>query len=146
MARKSSRAIEIEVDEPDVDDIDSGSEEGESIEQGSYHRTLSKAGAAREALQAGITVPKQASVYIKQKHGIDISPQQFSAEKSRMKLRSGGVIPSGQHDPSTHSLEASGKKSAFPGQTDLLKALEIMKPLIDQLGVEKVKRMVDLLG
>jgi hypothetical protein len=32
------------------------------------------------------------------------------------------------------------------GDGDLLDALEAMKPLVDKLGADKVKRIVDLLG
>ena len=109
-----------------------------------HSKKISKAGAARAALAEGIYVPKKASLYIKEKYGIDISPQQFSAEKSRLKHRSGEAdqhLTSQRHDSSRFATHRN-----LTGEVNLLNALEVMKPLIDQLGVEKVKRMVELLG
>lgn len=141
MARKSGKApipevedvLEEEVEEQDVegDEGDDGAEAGD--------RPRSKAGAARATLAEGITVPKQASAHIKKKYGIDISPQQFSAEKSRLKHR-GGLPGAGE------GFFAPPSRQGVQGDASLLEAMEVIKPLIAQLGPEKVKRMVDLLG
>ena len=144
MARKLTKLAKDEMAEPEDDQTS----EPAPVDDDSTDRPTSKAAAARAALTAGVTVPKQASVWIKRKFGIDISPQQFSAEKCRLKQRSG--------DPNSSSLFAfsQGNRDGHYGtnqrtpisKDDLLEALEVMKPLIEQLGAEKVKRMVDLLG
>ena len=146
MARKANRNVESEPQPAESIEQNSDHELDESIASDVRHQTMTKAGAARAALANGIMVPRQASAYIKQKYDIDISPQQFSAEKSRLKLRSGGSIPASGSNSSGYSGENfSGQFSTFSGEADLLQALEIMKPLIHQLGADKVKRMVDLL-
>ena len=142
MARKAARPPVLDTKELEAGEEDSVHEIDEELASEIREQTMSKAGAARAALANGIMVPKQASAYIKRKYDIDISPQQFSAEKSRLKLRSGGEIPFTNSDSSRSHGEGF---SGLNGQTDLLHALELIKPLIDQLGAEKVKRMVDLL-
>ena len=148
MSRKSSRIIppvpeateqELLGEEPlDNPDDDEATAEGR----------MSKAGAARETLAAGVTLPREASVYIKQKYGIDITPQQFSAEKSRLKQRSGGVLPSPAFPNSPRPLNSYLAPPRLQDSTEpnLLEAMETMKPLIARLGADTVKRMVDLLG
>ena len=146
MARKANRNVESETRTAELTEENSDHELDESIASEVQHQTMSKAGAARAALANGIMVPRQASAYIKQKYDIDISPQQFSAEKSRLKLRSGGTIPASGSNSTSYSRESfSGQLAGVHGEADLLQALEIMKPLIHELGADKVKRMVDLL-
>ncbi len=145
MGRKSIKPPDVDIEDLDQEDF----HPSESVEGETRIKTMSKAGAARAALADGVVVPKEASIYIKRKFGIDISPQQFSAEKSRLKLRSGGFNPLSNQGPSGKGLDgylAPPSKRSAPGEADLLMALEAMKPLIAQLGTEKVKRMVDLLG
>jgi len=143
MARKSTKSLS-----EDLENFDGHEDEFAGEENDLPAKSISKAGAARAALAEGITVPKKASVYIKQKYGIDISPQQFSAEKCRLKQRSNdpAVATSfGLLRQQGAGILSLGKRSSTD-QTGLLEALEVMKPLIDQLGPDKVKRMVDLLG
>ena len=144
MARKSNQPQHDEIDDLVGDD---GEADSESTTGAATGKRMTKAGAARAALAAGVEVPKQASVYIKQRFGVDISPQQFSAEKCRLKQRATDPVSSPYGDLSHYSLSATGssRHRSF-GKTDVLEALEVIKPLIDQLGADKVKRMVDLLG
>ena len=147
MARKVNKPVEVELEEQE--DVEAATEDDspEASVTRDWRGSMSKAGAARAALAEGYYVPKQASAYIKEKWGIDISPQQFSAEKSRIKLRAGGASSFGPGGilPNFAAL-AGGPRGGIPGEADLLQALELMKPLVEQLGADKVKRMVDLLG
>lgn len=145
MVRKANKPLESEVD-PVVPEAEDHSESESDASLLARHQVMSKASAVRAALNDGVDVPKQASLYIKQKYGMDISPQQFSAEKSRIKLRSGGAMPLAYQSASASNGASGTPRFAQGGQTDLLQALEMIKPLIEQLGAEKVKRMVDLLG
>ena len=82
--------------------------------------------------------------------GIEMSKPHFSAVKSQLKKREGGgAAPKGR--PGRKPKAAVEGYLAPPkvvptGEGDLLEALEAMKPLVARLGVEKVKRIVDLLG
>lgn len=143
MARKpkTQEAEPVEVEQ------DQEVEAEETADEGSGRRTMSKAAAARAALAAGVSVPREASPYIKERFGIDISPQQFSAEKCRLKQRGVDDFSSlGNHVEKRLDAPAKSGKRSEGGDADLLQSLEVMKPLIDRLGAEKVKRMVDLLG
>lgn len=147
MARKTGKPSEIEAPEIDSEEEVIESEEEDSTASAGSSRSISKAGAARAALAAGYSVPKQASAWIRERFGLDVSPQQFSAEKSRIKLRTGGstaFFAGGSSSSQGNPLLTT--RQNFYGQPDLLQALEVMKPLIEQMGAEKVKRMVDLLG
>ena len=144
MARRSSKVqnesiAQVEEDEEVAD---------EEVEEVAPRKTISKAGAARATLAEGIDVPRKASAYIKQKYGIDITPQQFSAEKCRLKTRGVDPAQSLKSDFTSHKVDIFHSKAqrSLGGEINLLEALETMKPLIEQLGAEKVKRMVDLLG
>ena len=146
MARKTTRSVGSNSDTTDRTEDQDDQEFDETIAAEVRQQTMSKAGAARAALASGIMLPREASAYIKQKYGIDISPQQFSAEKSRLKLRSVGSVPFSSSSSSGYAGEGfANSNQSFPGDADVLQALEIMKPLIHQLGAEKVKRIVDLL-
>ena len=141
MARKSGKAPVAEVKDVMEEEVQDQDVEGDPADDGpeTEGKPRSKAGAARATLAEGITVPKQASAHIKKKYGIDISPQQFSAEKSRLKHR-GGLPGPGE------GFFAAPSRQDAPGDANLLEAMEVIKPLIAQLGPDKVKRMVDLLG
>ena len=141
MARKSGKAPAPEVEDVMEEEVEAQDVEGDAGDDDfeTDGRPRSKAGAARATLAEGITVPKQASAHIKKKYGIDISPQQFSAEKSRLKHR-GGLPGLGE------GFLAAPPRQDAQGDAHLLEAMEVIKPLIAQLGPDKVKRMVDLLG
>lgn len=141
MARKSGKAPITEVEEVMDEEVEEQDAEGDSADGGpeAEGRPRSKAGAARATLAEGITVPKVASAHIKKKYGIDISPQQFSAEKSRLKHR-GGLPGLGE------GFLAAPPRHNAQDDSDILEAMAVIKPLITQLGADKVKQMVDLLG
>jgi hypothetical protein len=112
--------------------------------------TVKKAEAVRQALAAGHDSPPEAVAFIKQRFGIDMAKQHFSAVKSQLKKREaeGGGEPKKRGPRKTEAVEGNvappPKKAA--GQPDLLAAMEAMKPLVASLGADKVKRLVDLLG
>ena len=100
-------------------------------------KKVSKAQAARAAIAEGIESPKAAVAYIKERFGLDMAPQHFSATKSVLR-KAGGMTVRVKRGPKP--AVAKG------GDAGLLMALEAMKPLVASLGAEKVKRIVDLLG
>ncbi len=146
MARKVPKAPVSEIPDEDVLEEETEDDTEETPTTRGWSRGMSKAAAARAALAEGYYVPKQASAYIKHKTGIDISPQQFSAEKSRIKLRSNGATTFGPGGFLPFHGQSGGQRAGLSGDADMLEVMELIKPLIDQFGVDKVKRMVDLLG
>lgn len=103
--------------------------------------SITKAKAVREALAAGVEAPEEAVAYIKKQFNIDISRQHFSAVKSTIKAKKG----TGRSKAPQGYLSPPGPRSTKSGP-DLIDAMEAMKPLVASLGVEKVKRIAELLG
>jgi hypothetical protein len=112
-------------------------------------KPLTKADAARAALSAGLESPLQAVAYIKDRFGIDMDPQHFSAVKSTLKKKEGRPPGKPGRKPKSAGVEgylAPPRRQPPVGGGDLIDSLEALKPLIAQYGSAKVKRLVDLLG
>jgi hypothetical protein len=115
-------------------------------------KAFTKSAAAREAIAQGIESPQKASAFIKERFGIDMAPQHFSAVKSLIKKKEASTAPRAKRGPKPKSAEAAKDYLAPPpknpasGEPDLLAVMEAMKPLVASLGADKVKRIVDLLG
>jgi hypothetical protein len=108
---------------------------------------VTKTQAARAAIEAGYEKPTEAVGYIKDRFGIDMNPQYFSSIKSQMKKKDGGARQGGKKPKtSAEGYLAPPPKTAPTGGSELLDAMEAMKPLVACLGKEQVKRIVDLLG
>jgi hypothetical protein len=110
----------------------------------------SKTDAVRRALAAGKEGPQEGTAWIRQALGVEMTPQHFSAVKSQIKKREGGATGEGR--PGRKPKAAVEGYLAPPpgplsgGGPDLLAAMEAMKPLVEALGADKVKRIADLLG
>lgn len=136
MARKSSKLG------PQHAEAGQGSQD--APEQGT-RRPITKVGAVKAALVDGSGSPEEGVAFIKSRFGLDITRPHFSAIKSQLKKREG--ITRGIRRvtrPSSPRLAASPARPAN-GEAALLEALEVMKPLVDQFGADKVKRLVELL-
>ena len=116
-------------------------------------RKMSKTDAIRAAVAEGHESPGDGVDFIKQRFGLALSKQHFSATKSKLKTTGGSRSKKAGQAP------APAKKKAVPVEGylappeqpagrdgNLLDALEAIKPPIAQHGAESVKRMVDLLG
>ena len=131
----------------------------ETLPQGS----VSQSDAARSAIEAGHEKPSEAVKYIKDKFGLDMNPQYFSSIKTR--TRTAGEPGSKKAEPEparrgpkpkvaaptprkplVEGYVAPPEKPKAAGEPDVLLALEGIKELVDQFGVDRVKRMVDLIG
>ncbi len=108
---------------------------------------ISKSEAARRAIAAGVEQPTEASAYIKSQFHLDMTPQHFSAVKSQMKAKLGKVLikPRSETRGGVSTSRGTRGSGSFD-DTDLLAAIEVMKPLVAAFGVDKVKRLADLLG
>jgi hypothetical protein len=100
--------------------------------------------------------PQEGTAYIRQEFGIEIAPSHFSAVKSQLKKKGGtGAAdgrkgkrgrPKGSKSQAVEGYLAPPPRPTASGGSDLLDAMEAMKPLIAQYGADQVKRIVDLLG
>lgn len=102
----------------------------------------SKADAVRAALAEGVDQPEEGVAFIKARFGLDISRQMFSSYKTFEKKRAGKVRRRG-------GRRASGAAAPSPsrnGKGDVVAAVETIKKLVDELGVDQVKRLADIFG
>ncbi|MDB5351779.1 MAG: hypothetical protein JWN86_3026 [Planctomycetota bacterium] len=141
MARKASRSASEsqEMSEPQ------GGQEG--------HGKLTKSEAIRRALADGVEQPVAGVAYIRSHFGIVITPRHFSAVKATERQKGGirvrlkpGRKPKAAPGPAVEGYLAPPPRPSASAETDLLAAMEAMKPLVAALGADKVKRIVDLLG
>jgi hypothetical protein len=146
MARKKTAAPKHI--EPEDENRDA---EQERLEATAPDKPMSKASAIRAALAEGHDSPGAGTAFIKKRFGIEIAKQHFSAAKSQMKSREdakkgspGTAAAKTKPQPVEGHLAPPEQPAGQDG--NLLDALEQMKPLIAQYGVDGVKRMVDLLG
>jgi len=130
-------------------DADGSNPEGSAEPWGG--RSMSKSAAARAAMAAGIESPQEASQFIRARYGIEMSPQHFSAVKSQMRKKDGDASRA-RATRRRVSAQVEGylapppRSAASVGDQDVLIALEAIKPLVEQYGADRVKRMVELLG
>ncbi|MFO0892706.1 MAG: hypothetical protein U0790_26630 [Isosphaeraceae bacterium] len=117
--------------------------------EGSQGAAISKAEAVRRMLADGIDNPSQGSQEIKARFGMDVTPQHFSATKAQIKNRKGGASLGRRGRRPKAAVEgylAPPSKIRPTGEGDLIDTLETLKPLVAQLGTDKVHRLIDLLG
>jgi hypothetical protein len=100
---------------------------------------MSKADAVRAALKAKQKKPVEGVAYIKEKFGIEVAPQMFSAYKSQFvarraarKVRKGGADGVGS--------------SVGSGDGKVLDLLVEVRKLSDQYGADTVAKVVEALG
>jgi hypothetical protein len=156
MAKKKSAPKHVE---PEEESQELPEEEPETEEEATG-KAISKAAAVRDALEQGEESPEDGVAYIKKIHGIEMTRQTFSSYKAQEKSRQAkkqeaapkakpGRKPREVAAPSQAVegyLAPPSKPPVVAGETDLLAAMEAMKPLVASLGADKVKRIVDLLG
>lgn len=144
MARTRAQKQTKPEPEPDVEAVET-TPEGHDSMGGS---PMSKAQAVRNALAEGVEDIGDIEGFVKSRYGIDIPRQMISAYKAMEKKRAEKAA--GKPGRKTRGAESSGsapRATRSSGlESDLLDAMEAMKPLVEKLGPEKVKRIVDLLG
>jgi hypothetical protein len=102
-------------------------------------KAVSKADAVRAALADGIESPSDIAAFIKSRYGIEMARQMISSYKAQLRKRDA------ERAPQSKQIVIVAKPAA-KSESDLLGALEAIKPLVDQYGADKVKRIVDLMG
>jgi hypothetical protein len=111
------------------------------------HGKITKTEAVRRALADGVDQPADGVAYIRDNFGLEISPTHFSAVKSTegKKSEKPKGKPGRKPKAAVEGYHAP-PQPASSGNSELLDAMEAMKPLVASLGKEQVKRIVDLLG
>lgn len=151
MARKGSRS-QFGDPESESREISETAVSGKPI-----GKKVSKTQAVREALRAGFEMPTEGTDFIRDRFGIVMDNQRFSTVKSNLKKREsegGAGKPRGKPGRKkretvptvAESGDSTSRSQPTNGEADLLTAIEAMKPLVASLGVEKVKRIAELLG
>jgi len=152
-AKPKPAEIPAEEESQELPDEEPETEDDEPEASG---KAISKAAAVRDALEQGEDSPEDGVAYIKKIHGIEMTRQMFSSYKAQQKARDAkkeaapkgkpGRKPKAAAAPAIEGYLAPPPKPAPPGGSDLLDAMEAMKPLIASLGKEQVHRIIDLLG
>jgi hypothetical protein len=108
--------------------------------------TISKAAAVRAALAHGLDGLDDIAAYVKAKNGHEIPKPQISAYKAQENARNRkGSEPAPKlAKPKPAVLPAA--KHGGGGETDLITAMEAIKPCVKEHGAERLKRIIDLLG
>jgi hypothetical protein len=115
--------------------------------------TVSKAEGVRRAIAAGVQTPAEGVEYVMKHFGIEMDNKTFSLNRSQHRAREAkqGGAPKGKPGRKPKNvvegyLAPPPKPRILGEQPDLLAALKAMKPLVAQLGADKVHEIVDLLG
>jgi hypothetical protein len=119
------------------------------VEASANEGTISKADAVRAALAKGLATPTAGVNFIKAEFGVVMPKQQFSVYKSEFKKRALKVKLKGKAVPKSTAAPAgflSPPPKPRTGEPDVLLAVETIKPLVQQFGAAKLKRIVELLG
>jgi hypothetical protein len=149
MARKASKTQQVEP-ENETQEVTEPDEPHGQPEAGGGK--ISKTEAAYRALDAGHDKPLEAVDYIRKTFGIEIGAQHFSSIKSNRKKRSDkgpkrrglGRKASGATRATNAASPKGSSQRASAGDTDLLDDMAAVKHLVEKMGAEKVRKIVDL--
>lgn len=111
-------------------------------------KAMTKAAAVREALVNGVEKPQDGVEYLKTKHGLDITANQFSIYKSAEKKKgaSGGTGGTRGRKPNEAPKETEtriGVSSRAGTDSGVALAREV-KALVEKYGANSVKDMADV--
>jgi hypothetical protein len=95
-------------------------------------------------MAAGMATPDDGVGFIKAQFGIELPKAMWSSYRAQQKARD--AKKAGGTSKRVEGYLAPPSRKSANGEGDLLAAMEAMKPLVESLGAEKVKRIVDLLG
>ena len=109
-------------------------------------KTVSKAEAVRQALAAGLDGLDDIAKFVKAKHGHEIPKPQISAYKAQSKAKAAAAALNSVAEMKPKSTVQQAAKHGGGGETDLITAMEAIKPYVIEHGAERLKRIIDLLG
>lgn len=141
---QAAQAIDDQEETPAAQDHDEEPAPGSTIR-------ISKLEAVRQAIEAGTDSLDDGVEFVRKRFGIEMTKPHFSAAKSILKKK--GLIAEqgrpGRRPRLGKSIEgylAPPPRQHTSPSSEILDALETMKPLIASLGKEQIHRMIDLLG
>lgn len=117
--------------------------------------TVTKTEAVKRALADGVTKPQDGVEYVREKFGLEMTAQAFSATKSLLRKKGGEGAGSGREAraaaPAEQTLPGGGvnggnghvPRNGSPDPVDLARQV---KQLVAQYGAQAVKDMADVLG
>jgi hypothetical protein len=113
--------------------------------EGSQTDPKTKVEAVRRALAEGVDSPTEGVAFIKEHFGLEVSPGMFSAYKSQMRSKKGkpGRKPGRKPKSESGTASAAGVSKA-PTTDNLVGAVATVQQLVQQLGAETVRGLVDL--
>jgi len=109
---------------------------------------ISNAQAVRNALAEGLESIDDIDSFVRTEYGKDIPRQQISAYKSQSK-RKAGEPTARRGRPPRAAIEgylAPPSRRGSNDRGDLLDVLQTLKPLVADMGPDRVKKLVDLLS
>jgi hypothetical protein len=109
-------------------------------------KTVSKAEAVRQALAAGLDGLDDIAKFVKAKHGHEIPKPQISAYKAQTKAKAAAAALNPVAEIISNPAIQQAAKHGGGGETDLITAMEAIKPYVIEHGAERLKRIIDLLG
>jgi len=123
--------------------------EGDTV--GNPSPTVSKADMVRAALAEGMETPNDGLGFIKSKFGVNFPRPMWSPYKAQIRAQEQKkALKRSETSRKPKGAESSGSTPRVARKSDpdvdLLDTMEAMKPLVEKLGAEKVKRIADLLG
>jgi hypothetical protein len=152
-AKAAPRLVEAEDESQDPEDR----QRLEAEEPETSGRRMSKTDAIRAAMAEGIESPGDGVDFIRKRFGLEMSKGHFSATKSKLKSSEGQggkksapakAAPKAAAKSRPEPVEERKAATARPagGEGNLLDLMEQMKPMVEAHGVDRLKRIVDLLG
>lgn len=106
-----------------------------------------KADAVRQAITEGKEVPQEGVAYIKEKFGLDITPQQFSTYKSIAKKKAAGSgtgVGNGRRGGGRRKTVRTAVDAGSNGMGNAADLARQVKSLVDAYGAGQVKSMVEV--
>jgi hypothetical protein len=102
---------------------------------------MTKADAVRAAIADGKDMPAEGAAHIKEKYGLDVTPQQFSTYKSIANKKAGRAPGRRGRKAVTAAATSNGRSGGNPA--DLARGV---KQLIQQFGAAAVSDMLAVLA
>jgi hypothetical protein len=107
--------------------------------------SISKAAAVRQALAEGFESLDDIAAFIKTEHGIEIPRPQLSSYKAQARAREQKTHTDSKPSKAPTPIPKAAKHGGG-AETDLIEAMETLKPYVNEHGAERLKRIIDLLG
>lgn len=148
----SQEIEELEATEPD-------DEEDDEPEADEPRGKVTKAAAIRAAIAAGKDSPDEGIAFIRDRFGLDVSKQHWSASRSQFKRKEGlggpkaaraprkakqATASEGVPTPAPRARTAPAAQQAPASESGMISDLAAVKALVKRLGAQQVKEIADL--